>query len=85
MLRTVSDSGPHSDYCWLILLLAGLGDCVVDASEVAVGPSARGTQWWMPNVLVTIIYMENLPIVGQESGLDVLGKSDGGVSVDGNV
>jgi hypothetical protein len=84
-LGTKSNSGSQSDDRWFPLLLAGLGDCVVDASEITTNPLARGSRWPTVNSLVTIIHMENLPIVRCESTLDVLGKGDSSVSVDGNV
>lgn len=84
-LGTKSNSGSQSDDCWLPLLLAGFNDCVVDSSEITTNSSTWGSRWPTVNSLVTIIHMENLPIVRCESTLDVLGEGDSSVSVDGNV
>ena len=85
LLRTVSDGSFQPDDRRLLLLLAGLSDCVVDAGEITTNPSAWGPQRSMIDIPVTVIHMEDLPTVGCESALYVLSKRDGGVSVDGNV
>ena len=84
-LRTKSNRSPQSNYCWLLLLLAGLDDCVVDSNEVTTNHLVRGPRRSMLNVLIPIIHMENLPIIGQESSLNILSESESGVSVDRNV
>ena len=43
-LRTVSNSGPQSNDRWPILLLAGLSDCVVNASKITTNPSVWDPQ-----------------------------------------
>ena len=39
LLRTISNGRPKSDDRWLILLLASLSDCVVDAGEITINAS----------------------------------------------
>lgn len=63
-LRTVSNGRPKFDDRWLVLLLASLSDCVVDASEVTESPSVWSSQRQMLDVLITVIDMEDLPTVG---------------------
>ena len=64
LLGTVSDGGPQPNDRRPLLLLAGLGDRVVDGSEIAMNPLAWGPQQPMADILVTIVNMEDLPTVG---------------------
>ena len=84
-LGTKSNSSPQSNDRWLLFLLAGLDDCVVDSNEVTTNPLAWGPRCLILNVLIPIIHMEDLPIVGQESSLNILSESESGVPVDRDV
>jgi hypothetical protein len=63
-LRTESDGGPQSNDRWFPLLFAGLGDRVVDASEVTASFLARSSQYSTLYVLVAVIYVKHLPTIG---------------------
>ena len=85
LLGTVSDGGPQPNDRRPLLFLAGLDDRVVDGSEIAMNSSAWDPQQPMVDIPVTIVDMEDLPTVGRESPLDVLSKSQAGVSVDRDI
>lgn len=69
LLRPKSDNGAEANEGRFILFLQTFLNSIRDGGKI----------------VVTIVYVQNLPTIGQEALLDIFGEGTSGITIDGDV